>query len=70
MKNNIIRWFEGIEDVMFSDKFQSIAIIVIFAIWGIMCFIGAFWNPILLMYAGGCAIMVLCGLTEFKKCDK
>ena len=67
MKNNGLQWFERMADVMFSDRFQAKAIIATFGTLGVVCLIGAFWNPWQLMFAGLCAAMVLCGFSELKK---
>lgn len=55
---------------MFSDRFQAKAIIATFGMLGVVCLIGAFWNPWQLMFAGMCAIMVLCVFLELKKSRK
>ena len=67
MKNNGLQWFERMADVMFSDRFQAKAIISTFGTLGVVCLIGALWNPWQLMFAGMCAVMVLCGFSELKK---
>lgn len=51
---------------MFSDRFQAKAIIATFGTLGVVCLIGALWNPWQLMFAGMCAAMVLCGFSELK----
>lgn len=70
MKNNKLQWFERMADVMFSDMFQAKAIIAMFGTLGVVCLIGAFWNPWQLMFAGMCAAMVLFGISELKKIRK
>lgn len=70
MKNNRLQWFERMADVMFSDRFQAKAIIATFGTLGVVCLIGALWNPWQLMFAGMCAVMVLCGFSELKKSRK
>lgn len=70
MKNNGLQWFERMADVMFSDRFQAKAIIATFGTLGVVCLIGAFWNPWQFMFAGLCAAMVLCGFSELKKSRK
>ena len=70
MKNNGLQWFERMADVVFSDMFQAKAIIAMFGTLGVVCLIGAFWNPWQLMLAGLCAAMVLFGFSELKKIRK
>lgn len=70
MKNNGLQWFERMADVMFSDMFQAKAIIAMFGTLGVVCLIGALWNPWQLMFAGLCAAMVLFGFSELKKSRK
>ena len=70
MKNNGLQWFERMADVMFSDRFQAKAIIATFGTLGVVCLIGAFWNPWQLMFAGISAAMVVFGFSELKKSRK
>ena len=55
---------------MFSDKFQAVALMVTFGTLGVAALIGAFWNPWQLATAGMCAMMFLCGLSEYNKSKK
>lgn len=70
MKNNGLQWFERMADVMFSDRFQAKAIIATFGTLGVVCLIGALWNPWQLMLAGISAAMVVCGFSELKNSRK
>ena len=70
MKSKFIEWLEAAAETMFSDRFQAKAIISTFGTLGVVCLIGAFWNPWQLMFAGMCAAMVLCGFSELKKSRK
>lgn len=65
MKNKKI--LERVVDTMFSDLFQAKAIIVTFGLLGMCCLVGSFWNPWQLILAAMCAVMVLCGISEYKK---
>ena len=70
MKNNGLTWFERMAETMFSDRFQAKAIIGIFGIFGVICLIGAFYNPAQLLIFGISVAMVICGFSELKKCKK
>lgn len=67
MKSKFVRSLEAIAETMFSELFQAKALIVTFGILGVAALIGAFWNPWQLGTAGMCAVMVLCGVSEYKK---
>jgi predicted phage tail protein len=67
MKSKFVMWLEAAADTMFSELWQAKALIVIFGILGVMAFIGAFWNPAHFATTGICAVMVLCGISEYKK---
>lgn len=67
MKNNGLQWFERMADVMFSDRFQAKAIIATFGTLGVVCLIGAFWNPWQLMFAGMCAVNGIMWIFRIKK---
>jgi hypothetical protein len=67
MKNKFMKWLESVTETMFTDLFQAKAIIGIFGALGVCCLIGAFWNPGQLLFAALCAVMVLCGIPEYKK---
>ena len=67
MKNKFMKWLESVTETMFTDLFQAKAIIGIFGALGVCCLIGAFWNPWQLLFAALCAVMVLCGISEYKK---
>lgn len=62
-----MKWLESVTETMFTDLFQAKAIIGIFGALGVCCLIGAFWNPRQLLFAALCAVMVLCGISEYKK---
>lgn len=62
-----MKWLESLTGTIFSDLFQAKAIIGIFETLGVCCLIGAFWNPWQLLFAALCAVMVLCGISEYKK---
>ena len=70
MKSKFIEWLEAAAETMFSGLFQAKAIIATFGTLGVVCLIGALWNPWQLMFAGMCAVMVLCGFSELKKSRK
>lgn len=52
---------------MFSEKGQAVGLMATFGTLGVAALIGAFWNPWQLFIAGICAIMFLCGLSEYNK---
>ena len=58
---------DAIGDKVFSELFQAKAMIVIFGILGVAALIGTYWNPSQLFVSAMCAIMVLCGLSEYRK---
>lgn len=67
MKSKFVEWLEAVADTMFSELWQAKALIAVFGILGVVAFIGAFWNPAHFGTTGICAIMVLCGISEYKK---
>ena len=70
MKSKFVAWLEAAADTMFSDLWQAKALIVVFGVLGLCCLVGSFWNPWQLIFAAMCAAMVLCGISELKKCKK
>ena len=62
-----MKWLESVTETMFTDLFQAKAIIGIFGALGVCCLICAFWNSRQLLFAALCAVMVLCGISEYKK---
>ena len=67
MKSKFVAWLEAAADTVFSELWQAKALIVIFGILGVVAFIGAFWNRAHFFTTGICAVMVLCGISEYKK---
>jgi hypothetical protein len=67
MKSKFVFWLEAAADKMFSEKAQSVGLMATFGTLGVAALIGAFWNPWQLFIAGMCAIMFLCGLSEYNK---
>ena len=67
MKNYGLVWFDRMAEVLFSDRFEAKGIIARFGTLGVVCLIGAFWNPWQVLFAAMCAAMVLCGISEYKK---
>ena len=61
---------EAIAETVFGELFQAKAIIVTFSIFGVTALICAFWNPSQFFVAVMCAIMVICGICEYKKAKK
>jgi predicted phage tail protein len=70
MKSKFVLWLEHAADIMFSDLWQAKALIVVFGILGVVAFVGAFWNPAHFATTGICAVMVLCGISEYKKAKR
>lgn len=70
MKSKFILWLEHVADAMFSELGQAKALIVVFGILGVAALVGSFWNPWQLVMAGICAVMVLCGISEYKEYKK
>lgn len=67
MKSKFVMWLESVAETMFSALWQAKALIVVFGILGVVAFIGAFWNPAHFATTGICVIMVLCGISEYRK---
>ena len=67
MESKFVLAFEAVADKMFSEKGQAVGLMATFGTLGVAALIGAFWNPWQLFIAGICAIMFLCGLSEYNK---
>lgn len=59
--------FERILRFLFSDLFQAKFIILTFGLLGLCCLICSFWNTYQLVISGMCLVIVLCGISEYKK---
>lgn len=67
MKSKFIKSLEAATNTIFSDLFQAKTLICAFGAFGLCFLIGALWNPWQLLFAALCAVMVLCGISEYKK---
>lgn len=67
MKSKFIKWLEAATNTIFSDLFQAKTLICTFGAFGVCFLIGALWNPCQLLFAALCAVMVVCGISEYKK---
>lgn len=67
MKSKFIKWSEAATNTIFSDLFQAKTLIYTFGAFGVCFLIGALWNPWQLLFAALCAVMVVCGISEYKK---
>ena len=67
MRNKVLFLVRNVSEIVFSDAFQAILLIVVFGVFGLVCLVCSFWNEFLLVFAVMCAIMVLCGISEYKK---
>lgn len=70
MKSKFVLCLLAVADKLFSQKAVSVAMMVTFGALGVASLIGAIWNPWLLLIAVMCAIMFLCGLSEYKNLKK
>jgi hypothetical protein len=62
-----MKWLESVTETIFSDLFQAKILICTFGAFGSCFLIGALWNPWQLLFAALCAVMVVCGILEYKK---
>lgn len=60
-------YLERLIESMFSEKYQAIALIIVFGITGNICFLASFFNSDHFIIAILCYVIVLCGFFEYKK---